>query len=109
MNMCYYLVGTLGMYLLCVLGACYFKDLGVIFSFISSIAVTFISFWFPSFFYIVARRKYIKKFQARGANVKLNDGYLMASVWVNFLIGLLCFLTGMYANLQSLKKSDEEE
>jgi hypothetical protein len=58
MNMTYYYVATLVLFYLEVFGACILNDIGLIFEFISAIAISALAFVFPGLFYLMAEKKF---------------------------------------------------
>mmetsp|Transcript_325 Transcript_325/g.591 ORF Transcript_325/g.591 Transcript_325/m.591 type:complete len:95 (-) Transcript_325:9-293(-) len=94
------------MYALIVLGACCVKQLDIVFSLINTIAINFVSFWFPALFYLAARRQHLDRMNNGNLKqeVDLKDGSLLLSVAVNLLLGVFSFFVGLYANIKSLTK-----
>lgn len=58
MNYGIYLTISLSLYMIQLLVAWKVNDISTIFDFASAIAVSFISFWFPSIYYLIAEKRY---------------------------------------------------
>jgi len=58
MNITYYYVATLVLFYFEVFGACILNDIGLIFEFISAIAISALAFVFPGLFYLLAEGKF---------------------------------------------------
>ena len=58
MNETYYYLATLGIWALEAIGGIVFKDISIVFNFLSAIGVTCISFWFPGGYYLMAYKRF---------------------------------------------------
>ena len=90
-----------GMVLLC---AWFVTQLSLLINFVSAFSITFLSFWYPAFFFYSAR-----KFHKKNVSPELQEkdvfrlNYTL-SIWFNFLIGLVSFALGLYVSVLSLTK-----
>ena len=57
----YYYSGTIGFYILMVLGSCYIPSVDVIFEFIAAFTINFLGFILPSLFYLKGDSEYRKQ------------------------------------------------
>ncbi len=81
MNACYYYSATIIMFAASAFGACVIPGVNIIFSFVATISITFISFLFPAGTYLLGKKYYLKREAEKGNQVKLEDSFL---VWSSF-------------------------
>lgn len=93
-DLTYYAV-TIILYALEVALSIVVSDITVLFSFASAVAVTFICFWYPGVYYLIA----IKRFCVVGSKVKR---YALKA-YILVLLGLVNFALGIYAAFLTLK------
>jgi amino acid permease len=83
-----YMTVSLLLYVLELLAACWINDITTVFDFASAIAVSFISFWFPSIYFLIAEKKY-----GRGQD------YYHYMAWFLNILGVLNFALGISTGL----------
>ena len=103
MNITYYYVATLFLFYFEVAGACVLNDIGLIFEFISAIAISALAFIFPGLFYLLAEGKFATSFQK-----DLNKG-TKRWAWFFLISGVLAFVFFMTANILEIVSGHHEE
>lgn len=63
MNYVVYFSATTILYIVEILGAIFISDIGLIFEFISAVALSNLAFIFPGLFYFLAERKFSSNFE----------------------------------------------
>jgi hypothetical protein len=63
MNYVVYFSATIILYIVEILGAIFISDIGLIFEFISAVALSNLAFIFPGLFYFLAERKFSSNFE----------------------------------------------
>ena len=58
MNYALYLVVTLGLFYLEVVGGIFIQNITIVFNFASALGVTCLAFWFPAGYYLLAVKKF---------------------------------------------------
>lgn len=111
MNSFYYYLVTFIYYILCVLGSVFIPKIDVIIEFVAVICVNFMSFIFPSVFYLTASKNYhsrrvniIESF-SEGMPSKRNKCLELAS-WGQILLGIVYFIVGFYSNIYGIINGD---
>ena len=93
MNYSIYFFATVSLYLGQILGAIFVSDIGLIFEFVSAIAVSNLAFIFPGMFYIMAENKFSTQFE-RSENKKVRCEAIFLVV-----IGIIAFAVQMTSNI----------
>jgi len=88
-----YFFATVGLYGGQIMGAIFISDIGLIFEFVSAIAVSNLAFIFPGWFYILAEGKYATTAQ-RAENTKVRCEAIFLIV-----LGIIAFLIQMTSNI----------
>jgi len=97
MNYGLYLAVTLILYAAEMVGSIYIKDIEMIFNFVSAIAMTFLSFWLPGGFYLMAEKKF-------GTAETRSVWKHNASIIFIFL-GFINCIAGLFAAVLNIKKT----
>lgn len=103
----YYYSATLIYFIAAILGACFIPEIDIIFEFIASITVNFMGFILPSMFYIKADSMQRKKRENLVGQHNDEQPYqtnkvLLASAYLQLLLGLGAFVVGITNNVLSL-------
>lgn len=91
MDMTTYVAVSLSLYALEMIGAILVNDITTVFDFASAIAVSFISFWFPSIYYLIAEKRYGKY-----------NRYYHNMAWFLNMLGVLNFALGISTGVLSV-------
>ena len=90
-----YVVVTLGLFYLEVLGGIFIQDITIVFNFASALGVTCLAFWFPAGYYLKA----VKKFEPEG------ERYITMS-WIFMGLGVFNFILGIAAAVITLVEAN---
>jgi len=91
MNGAVYIACTLGLYAVELVCAVFINNIDTVFDFASAIAVSFISFWFPSIYYLIAEKRYDKY-----------NKYYHNMAWFLNILGIVNFALGVTTGIQSI-------
>ena len=97
MNYGVYIACTLGLYIVELAGACFINNIDTVFDFASAIAVSFISFWFPSIYYLIAEKRYGQY-----------NRYYHNMAWFLNCLGVVNFLLGIWTGVQSIVSNNKQ-
>lgn len=96
MKMGLYLFSTLSLYAAEIFLSIIVNDIGLIFEFISAIAISGLAFLFPAIFYLIAEKKF-------GSSLQIQQGKSMRiRAWFFIVLGVLAFLFQMTANIAEI-------
>ena len=96
MNYWLFLTVTLILYAVEMAGSIWIKDIETVFNFISAIAMTFLAFWFPAGFYLIAEKKF-------GTAMTRSAWNHNASI-IFIILGFINSITGLFAAALSITK-----
>jgi hypothetical protein len=88
-----YLSITLGLFGLEVVGAIFIDNITTVFNFASAFGVTFLAFWFPAGYYLMAE----KKFRKDEESYIVTSNFFVIMGFVNFLVGIAASVIGIVA------------
>lgn len=91
MNLVTYVAVSLSLYTIELFGAMLINDITTVFDFASAIAVSFISFWFPSIYYLIAEKRYGKY-----------NRYYHNMAWFLNILGVFNFALGISTGTLSI-------
>jgi hypothetical protein len=91
MNLATYVTVSLSLYTIELVGAIFINDITTVFDFASAIAVSFISFWFPSIYYLIAEKRYGKY-----------NRYYHNMAWFLNILGVFNFALGISTGVLSI-------
>lgn len=96
MNYGLYLTVTLILYAAEMVGSIYIKDIEMIFNFVSAIAMTFIMFWFPGGFYLMAEKKF--------GTAETKSGWKHNVSIIFLILGFINSIAGLFAAVLNITK-----
>ena len=96
MNYGLYLAVTLILYAAEMVGSIYIKDIEMIFNFVSAIAMTFLSFWLPAGFYLMAEKKF--------GTAETRSVWKHNTSIIFILLGFINCIAGLFAAVLNISK-----
>ena len=117
MGDCSYYFTTILIYCLAVLGSCVIPSVDLIFEFIGTVCVNFMSFLFPAFFYLKASSNLVKDPlipDQSGTDSSASTPPAKSSQtlrWISVLqivVGVVAFVLGMFNNIYGIMNHESE-
>ena len=101
MNYTIYVVLTVSLYFLQVLGSILIDDIGIIFEIISAVSISTSAYIFPGLFYIVASKKYQSVAEyAENTRIKYKSYFFIIFCFSSFLIQMTSVVFNIFQDIE---------